>query len=157
MPKIVVGIDPDADKHGVAVYIDGTLTELTMLYGLDIAKKFDKLNPMGSADIVFHIEDVMANQFVYARNTQQSKSSQSKVAMHIGRCQQAQVELMRLLDAYELLYKLHKPQKGNWAKLRMVFENNTGWTKQSNEDTRAAAFMGWLGLRINPQAVPKKD
>jgi len=69
--KIVVGIDPDADKHGVAVYIDGTLTELTMLYGMDIAKKFDRVNPMGSADIVFHIEDVMANQFVYARNTQQ--------------------------------------------------------------------------------------
>jgi hypothetical protein len=145
--KIVVGIDPDADKHGVAVYIDGTLTELAMLYGLDIAKKFDKVNPMGSANIIFHIEDVMANQFVYARNAKQNKSAQSKVAMHIGRCQQAQVELMRLLEAYELPYKLHKPQKGNWAKMRMVFEKNTGWTKQSNEDTRSAAFFGYLGVK----------
>lgn len=144
--KIVVGIDPDADKHGVAVYIDGTLTELTMLYGLDIAKKFDKANPMGSADIVFHIEDVMANQFVYARNTQQSKSAQSKVAMHIGRCQQAQVELMRLLDAYELPYVLHKPQKGNWSKQKELFERITSWAKQSNEDTRAAAYFGYLGV-----------
>jgi hypothetical protein len=147
MQKIVVGVDPDAEKHGVAVYIDGVLTELAMLYGLDIARKFDRINPMGSSDIVFHIEDVMANQFVYARNTQHNKSAQSKVAMHIGRCQQAQVELMRILVAYELPYKLHKPQKGNWAKDKELFEKITGWTKQSNEDTRSAAYFGYLGLK----------
>jgi hypothetical protein len=145
--KIVVGIDPDAERHGVAVYVDGTLIELTMLYGLDIAKKFDKINPMGSADIVFHIENVMANEFVYARNTQHNKSAQSKVAMHIGRCQQAQIELMRLLDAFELPYMLHKPQKGNWATERDVFERVTGWTKQSNNDTRSAAYFGYLGVK----------
>jgi len=147
MRKIVVGIDPDSDKHGVAVYVDGSLTELTMLYGLDIARKFDRMNPMGSADIVFHIEDVMANQFVYARNTQHNKSAQSKVAMHIGRCQQAQVELMRLLDAFELPYVLHKPQKGNWSKQKDLFERITGWEKQSNDDTRAAAYFGYLGVK----------
>jgi hypothetical protein len=147
MRKIVVGVDPDADKHGVAVYIDGVLAELAMLHGLDIVKKFDKINPMGSADIVFHIENVMANQFVYARNTKQSKAAQSKVAMHIGRCQQAQVELIRLLDAFELPYVLHNPQKGNWAKQKEIFERLTGWTKQSNDDTRAAAYFGFLGLK----------
>ena len=145
--KIVVGIDPDAEKHGVAVYVGGVLTELLMLYAIEIVRKFDAINPMGSADIVFHIEDVMVNQFVYSRNSQQNKAAQSKVAMHIGRCQQAQVELMRLLDAYELTYKLHKPQKGNWAKNKELFERITGWTKQSNEDTRAAAYFGYLGVK----------
>ena len=145
--KIVIGIDPDSEKHGVAVYMNGTLIELTMLYGLDIVKKFDKINPMGSSNIIFHIENVMENQFVYKRNAQQNKSAQSKVAMHIGRCQQAQVELMRLLDAFELPYVLHKPQKGNWAKKKDIFELATGWTKQSNDDTRAAAFFGYLGVK----------
>ena len=67
--------------------------------------------------------------------------------MAIGRCQQSQVELMRLIDDRNVNYVLHKPQKGNWAKNKAQFEKVTGWTKRSNEDTRAAAYFGWLGCK----------
>jgi hypothetical protein len=97
---------------------------------------------------IFSIENVMANQFVYARNQKASKAAQSKVAMHIGRCQQAQVELCRQLDRLEIPYVLHKPQRGNWSKNKALFQKITGWEGRSNEDTRAAAFFGWLGLKM---------
>lgn len=143
----VIGIDPDAEKHGVAVYENGKLIDLCMLTTVEIIMRFAPLDPMRLADIKFSIENVMANQFVYARNVKESKAAQSKVAMHIGRCQQAQVELMRWLDHYEFTYALHKPQKGNWSDKRMIFENATGWAKQSNADTRAAAYFGFLELK----------
>ena len=140
----VIGIDPDADKHGVAIYKNGTLIDLRMMNTTEIIQYVLPLEPMGGMAVQFSIENVMANQFVYARNQKASKAAQSKVAMSIGRCQQSQVELMRWLDYHEIPYQLHKPQKGNWADKRMIFENATGWTKQSNADTRAAAYFGFI-------------
>ena len=138
---IVVGIDPDSDKHGVAVYDDAKLVSLSLRSSIEIVESW------AGTDAKFSIEDVMANQFVYTRNQKGSKSAQSKVAMHIGRVQQAQVELMRLLDRYGMPYELHKPQRGNWAKDKAMFERVTGWTERSNEDTRSAAFFGFLALK----------
>ena len=67
--------------------------------------------------------------------------------MSIGRCQQSQSELMRFLDEYKIKYVLHKPQKNNWAKNKHQFEKVTGWVGRSNEDTRSAAYFGFLGLK----------
>lgn len=93
------------------------------------------------------IEDVMTNQFVYRRNQKRSKAMQSKVAMSIGRCQQAQVELMRVMDFYGIEYHLFKPQRGNWAEKKDLFESVTGWDGRSSKDTRSAAFFGYLAIK----------
>lgn len=145
MSSIVVGIDPDSDKHGVAIYIDNKLCELKMCSTIEMVD-FARLYPAS----LFSIEDVCANNFVYARNRHGSKNAQSAIAMRIGRCQQAQTELMRWLDSLGVAYKLHKPQKGNWAENRPQFEKVTGWDKQSNADTRAAAYFGYLALSRMP-------
>jgi hypothetical protein len=143
--RTVIGIDPDAEKFGYARYSDGELSTLANLAMPELVEKiFEAMN--FSEVVVVSIENVMANQFVYARNTQSSKSAQSKVAMHIGRCQQSQVELQRWLEYYGIPYVLHKPQSGNWADKRELFERITGWKGQSNADNRAAAFFGFLAL-----------
>jgi len=142
MMRQIVGIDPDSEKHGVAFYLDGKLVRLEMMNNVEINKEI--LNPF--PDTLFSIENVMANQFVYTRNVKANKSVQSKIAMHIGRCQQAQIELMRWLDNYGITYVLHKPQAGNWADKKELFERITGWEKQSNADTRSAAYFGYLAL-----------
>jgi len=140
--KIVFGIDPDAELFGVAAYIDGKLEKLYQATCPEIIR--DACHLRTNSQIIFSIENVMANQFVYARNRESSKSAESKIAMRIGRCQQAQVELQRWLDFYEIPYVLHKPQKGNWADNKAQFEAVTGWKERSNADTRAAAFFGCL-------------
>lgn len=144
---IVVGIDPDSNNHGVAVYENGKLTNLITANNCEIFQMFlDALDEESLGDMIFSIEDVCANNFVYARNNKGNKSVTSKIAMGIGRCQQAQKELMVWLDWCEIKYVLHKPQKGNWAKNKAQFEKVTGWNGRSNEDTRSAAYFGWLGL-----------
>lgn len=145
--NVIVGIDPDSKKHGVALYAGGILKDLKMF---DTVELIPKLRPF-LGEILVSIEDVMSNQFVYARNRKGGNSEQSKIAMQIGRCQQSQVELMRWLDKYEIPYVLHKPQKGNWADNRAQFEKATGWTGQSNADTRSAAYFGFLELKQSQQ------
>ena len=137
---IVWGVDPDSGRHGVAMYEDGKLVELANLTLMDI------ILHLGGLDCLFSIENVLQNKFVYARN-EHNKKAQSNIAMKIGRCQQAQIELMRALDYYNIPYVLHAPQKGNWAKNKALFEKVTGWNKRSNEDTRSAAYFGWLVLK----------
>lgn len=140
---IIIGVDPDSKKHGVAIYIDGALSALhksnnqELLINTAVSKHLNR-------DILFSIEDICANNFVYSRNNKGNKSVTSKIAMSIGKCQQAQKELMMWLDYYGVKYVLHKPQKGNWAKNKAQFEKITGWTGRSNEDTRSAAYFGWL-------------
>ncbi len=150
--KIIVGIDPDSDRHGFAVYNDGKLIVCASATAVEI---FTWHLPMltESGEILFSIENVMQNQFVYTRNQKASKAEQSKVAMHIGRCQQAQLELMKWLDYYKIPYVLHAPQKGNWSDKKELFEKITGWTGRSNPDSRAAAFFGYLALQDKRNAI----
>ena len=147
MSKIIIGIDPDSKAHGIAVYKDGKLFEILTSTLLDIYRFYIRPYGYDSTEIEFHIEDVCANNFVYSRNNKGNKSVTFKIAMSIGRCQQSQSELMRFLDEYKIKYVLHKPQKNNWAKNKHQFEKVTGWVGRSNEDTRSAAYFGFLGLK----------
>lgn len=144
--RIVIGVDPDSEAFGVAEYRDGVLESLLMLQLVAVIDKALFAKQLG-CEVVFSIENVLANQFVYARNRQRKKSVESQIAMRIGRCQQAQVELQRMLDHYQIPYVLHSPQKGNWADKRELFQKITGWKGNSNPDTRAAAFFGFLALK----------
>src|SRR5690606_36446662 len=142
-----IGVDPDSERFGIAAYFAGNLKVCATATIVEI---FTQHLPewLKFGDVQFSIENVMVNQFVYARNRKGSTANQSKIAMHIGRCQQAQVALMRWLDHYGIPYVLHKPQKGNWADNKAQFEKVTGWTGRSNPDTRSAVYFGYLSLKV---------
>ena len=142
LERFIIGVDPDSDKHGVATYKEGVLVNLQMLARPELIKWISSTY----GGVIVSIEDVLKNNFIYARNQAGNKSVQAKIGLNIGRCQQAQAELMRDLDNLSIRYVLHKPQKGNWAKNKAQFEKATGWQGKSNEDTRAAAYFGYLEL-----------
>ena len=143
MAKIVIGVDPDSDRHGTAIYRDGELIKLATQETYFTALNAKKYKDLGD-DVLVSIEDVCANDFVYTRNTKKNKAVHAKVALCIGRCQQAQKELMRLLDYFKIEYVLHEPSAANWVKNKSRFQAVTGWSKRSNEDTRSAAYFGFL-------------
>lgn len=149
MTDLVIGIDPDAVKHGLAVYAD---RKLVSLHNFDLLDLIEFIEPhCGLGKPVIALENVMANKFVYRRNRKPTKAQESRVAMSIGRVQQAQVELERLLDKkLGLKPILFTPQSGNWATNETMFQRMTGWDKRSNQDQRAAAFFGWLAINRRP-------
>jgi len=143
--KIIVGIDPDCDRNGYAVYVDGFLSVCATATVVEIITSHLP-TLLGFGSVIFSIENVLANNFVYSRNANKNNGVEKDIARKIGRCQQAQIELMRWLDHYEIPYFLHKPQKGNWADNKALFERITGWKGSSNQDSRAAAYFGYLAL-----------
>lgn len=137
----IIGIDPDSVAHGVAIYRNGKLAELRMMTLVEVVKNFFETGK----EIMLSIENVSSNNFIYARNQAKIKI-QSNIAIKVGRNQQAQQELMRWADYYNIPYQLHKPTKSNWANSKTVFERVTGWKGRSNKDTRSAAYFGYLAL-----------
>lgn len=146
MAKVVFGCDPDSEAHGIAKYVDGKLFSLMQLNLSEIIHLALHHKECGH-DVVFSIEDVQSNKFVYARNEHKSKAAQSSIAMRVGRCQQAQVEMQRMLDHHRIPYSLFPPCRSNWADNKPFFERVTGWKGQSNSDTRSAAYFGMLKVQ----------
>lgn len=143
----IVGVDPDSDKHGIAIYSNGKLLTLAEWALPEVIKFIVDYEGYGFEGVLFSIENVMFNNFIYGRNENRSKKVQSEIARRTGRCQQSQVELVRMLEHHGIKYQLHKPQLGNWAGNKPLFEKVTGWQGRSNKDTRSAAFFGYLALQ----------
>ena len=151
MSEIIIGIDPDSKKHGVAIYEYGKLTHLfsasllelfSFIEGEYVVSNYKKFEA--------HIEDVngiSSNTFhVYKKDSLPVKL---KKAEHVGKCKQAQLELERMLEYFEIKIVHHKVSK-QWkdsATGKEILKRLTGWDKQSNEDTRSAAYFGFLGLK----------
>ena len=149
--KYVIGIDPDSKKHGVAIYEDGRRDRLDMMDLMQLMTYIQNLNermPFGEW-IDVHIEDVASQNFMYQKHRTNSRKIDESITRRVGMCQQAQIEVERMID--HLIggshITKHRPSK-SWKDKngKAQFEKVTGWTGRSNEDTRSAAYFGFLGL-----------
>ena len=146
MAKIIIGIDPDSKAHGVAVYVSGYLQQLyslnlpTFIGILDFYSNIDN-------DVEIHIEDVCANNAVFRIGDNQKVAG--AMGRSLGMVQQSQVELERFVscDSYANVKVVKHKISKMWKKDKAQFEKVTGWVGRSNEDTRSAAYFGWLGCK----------
>ncbi len=147
--KYVIGIDPDSTAHGVASYDNGELLSLKSMPLMEIVLKIEELKRLGFlGSVEAHIEDVNANKS-YWHNTKGSRASFAKSASDMGKCRQSQIELERVFEHYKIPVVKHKISK-KWKSAKIgkpEFERVTGWKGRSNEDTRSAAWFGYLGSR----------
>jgi hypothetical protein len=142
MSKIIIGCDPDSKAHGIAVYSDGELLDLRCMSLVDIMNYTD-----WDDSFEVHIEDVNGVSAAFmARDKKANIHVKLKMAQNIGMCKQAQLELERFFESKGVKIVHHKISK-MWKKDKSQFEKVTGWTGRSNEDTRSAAYFGWLGCK----------
>lgn len=144
MSKFVIGCDPDSKAHGVAIYEDGKLTELHSLQLIEFYTLIKNLKQFGK--VVVSIEDNNAISAIYAGrfNNKDSQAVKSKKAQHVGMCKQAQIEVERVCESLGVEIVRQKPSKQWKDTNNRQFELVTGWKERSNEDTRSAAYFGWL-------------
>jgi len=144
--KITIGIDPDSKAHGVAIYENDKLTRLECFTLIQLMELFNFNYENELKNITIHIEDVLSMNAVFAQRQKRANwNTHGKMANSIGKCQQSQVELERLFEYLGLKVVKHKISKA-WKKDKKQFELFTGWKSRSNEDTRSAAYFGYLGL-----------
>lgn len=147
MSNYVIGIDPDSEKYGMALYKDGKLTSLlsrnvpgAWLYIDELAKRQSEGHLVTAV-----VENVKGKSCVFRqRSDGKSRAAFGVVAQRLGMCKQSQTVIVDILRHHEIKTILMPPQKGNFADNRSLFEKATGWKGRSNKDTRSAAFFGYL-------------
>lgn len=147
MNKIIIGVDPDSDKHGISVYNEGKLDGLTVMNNLQMYLWIKSLLLTSKKEeIEFHIENVCANKATFYKIGISNETAKQAVTRGVGKCQQAQVELERVVEHFGIKIVHHKISS-MWKdkKGKKQFERATGWKGRSNEDNRSAAYFGWLG------------
>ena len=146
--RVVIGVDPDSKKHGIAIYYDGELDDLLMLELYECMELMDAM-----PDALWAIEHVTKSNAVFGKNKQNSFGGNAQVGRGIGLCQQSMTELVRMLQHKKIEYKLIPPTRDNWTSKSQGknglarFQRLTGWDKRSNPEKRSAAYFGYLASR----------
>jgi hypothetical protein len=148
--KLVIGIDPDSKKHGVSFYLNGNLTNLESMEIIELYE-WVKNCPIHHASVEIHIEDVngVSASFGARDKSGANMHMRLKMAQHIGMCKQSQIEVERVAQKLGVKLVKHKLSK-KWKSAKIgkpEFEKLTGWSGRSNEDTRSAAWFGYIGSR----------
>ncbi len=149
MRQITIGTDPDSEKHGVAIYVNGKLEYLHSWTLMEIYEYAQTLCAHGD-NVEFHIENVCGNNAVFVKTGLKKGRAENNAARSLGKCQQAQVELERALSLLDVKIVHHRISSA-WKKSgpgKKLLKMHTGWDGQSNEDKRSAAYFGWLGCKM---------
>ena len=140
MKKLIIGVDPDVDGKGFAIYEDGVLTEFKILSLIHLYQ-FIEMVEYPIYEIEVHIEDLHSNKGCWT-------GGGSGGARNVGRCEQMQLEVERVFKHFNIKVVRHKVSS-RWKKgpaALKEFKQVTGWKGRSNEDTRSAAYFGYLGV-----------
>lgn len=147
MNKLIIGCDPDSDKNGFAFYKEGKLTHLSSKDIVNTYKLFERLS-LSDKEVVLHIENVNGNRCSsFNWRPQDTKGVKAKKSEGVGKCKQAQVSVERIAEHFGIEIIRH-PVSSKWKsqKEKSEFQQITGWTERSNEDTRSAAWFGYQAV-----------
>lgn len=151
---LIVGIDPDTKKHGVAWLLDGRIIKLASLATDDLVA--DLLNAAKSVPILIKLEDVNAHKPVFQRKDQNHRQMM-RIAQNVGAVKHAATQLLDKLNTthlkVNLVYPLPKAISGKQFN-RDSFNAFTGWQGSSNGDTRDAAMIAMFGYVVNQPMDP---
>jgi len=150
---IRIGIDPDIDKSGVAIMINGELKCLINLpfHGLmqTIADNFEDYTTQCDTvlhdpnEVHYYIEHVELIKTVWDRPGM-TQAGKIKLAQNVGMVKAVGRLIGQKLDECGRDYKLIPPLKGFFklGKTDAKFFNSLmGWTGRSNADNRDAALL----------------
>ena len=149
MSKVIIGCDPDSSKSGIAVYKDGKLQYLKAMTIVELMSCFNH-ESAHSKDVELHIENLKGVSAAFTgANAKQPQAVKMKMAQYVGMCKQVQTEVERIAEHFGIKVVHHKISK-QWKDAKTgksLFQRATGWEGKSNEDTRSAAYFGFLGCR----------
>jgi len=149
--KLVLGIDPDSDKHGIAVYRNGALSELLNLNTIQLYKHITEHEKVAlkRGEIEIHMENPKGNNSsAFSHRPSDPQGVKFKKSEGVGRVKQAQHSIEQMAEELGIEVKLYRNSSA-WKKGsdKKLFERATGWTGRSNEETRSAAYFGKLGCK----------
>ena len=143
--RLVVGIDPDLVKSGVAITRAGGLVYIDALSFPELLEFVRDLLPEQPTVIV---EEVEADKTTYRRPDTNDREH-ARIAQNVGQVKGVKrvlVECLQAMGADVVLVKpLRDPVKKRAKKDADYFNKVTGWKGRTNEDKRDAAMLALWG------------
>lgn len=139
MSSMVIGIDPDLKKSGVAVAIDGKLSTLDCLRLLDLIAFIYEHKHCAH----FVIENVNHDKATYVRPGA-SKSVMQNISQKVGMVKAIGIVVEEILTDIGAEFTSMKPLRGAVKKAKNdaeLFNRITGWQGKSNQDKRDAGLL----------------
>ena len=139
---ILIGIDPDVDKSGVCIMING---RIDILKTSDFFKLFDELNDadwfasLHDLPIMVYVECGFLNKGNWRVNSKQSQSAAAKTAENVGRNHETAKKICEMCSYLGIKFEQIRPTK---AKINAkTFKSITKWEGQTNQEKRDAAML----------------
>lgn len=137
MDKILIGIDPDIDKSGVAINHCGEIT-LQVLRFFDL---FETLKTLKLQDIpmLVVVEGGWLNKTNFHTKKQGSAKLNAKIGNHVGANHEVGRKIVEMLEYLNILHRVIRPTKTKYnAKL---FKMVTGIKEVTNQEKRDAYML----------------
>jgi len=138
---LYIGIDPDVDKSGFAVWNKP-------------AQKFESIEALGLAEIMsffqvmkISIEIVVIEAGYMNKGNRhtfkgQTVAAAAKTGENVGRNHQRGMDIVEILEWMRIPYRLQKPITPNkWKDDAAYFKTITGWHGKTNPEKRDAAML----------------
>jgi hypothetical protein len=138
---LYIGIDPDVDKSGFAVWNKP-------------AQKFESIEALGLAEIMsffqvmkISIEIVVIEAGYMNKGNRhtfkgQTVAAAAKTGENVGRNHQRGMDIVEILEWMKIPYRLQKPITPNkWKDDAAYFKTITGWHGKTNPEKRDAAML----------------
>lgn len=137
MNKIFIGIDPDVEKNGVAIWYPKTKQlELNNLKFFDV---FELIKAMKIRNEIIVTIDAgwlnKSNFHVIGTN----KNVNGKIGERVGANHETGRKIAEMCDYLGVAYELHRPTRSKVNK--EVFKQITGYKGRTNQETRDAGML----------------
>ncbi|MDV2440712.1 hypothetical protein QR665_14715 [Acinetobacter gerneri] len=139
IPKpLIIGIDPDLEKSGVAVLKDGSLRLDNMRF-YDLTQYFE-VNKDQIKKVVIEAGWMNKKSNLHGR-IGQSKRAGERIAKNVGENHATGKLLVEMAESLGLAVVLVKPTKSK--KNSEEFNRITGWQGRTNQEQRDAGMLIW--------------
>ena len=160
---IVIGIDPDVDKNGVAMLDCNTrtltITTLTFPQLLDYLQYQKRQAEVQGRNIIVAVEAGWMNQGNWHLKYRDNRNVAVAKGVHQGRNEQVSRIIGQMCERYELHYEFIKPLRKTWKgkDAKITHEELayfTGIKGHTNQEGRDAALIAWVyagfAVRVSP-------
>lgn len=162
---IVIGIDPDVDKNGVALLNSNTkllnITTLTFPDLLDYLLYQKRIAESTEQHLIVAIEAGWLNKGNWHVKRGQSVIAAAKTGQNTGRNEQVSRIIGQMCERYGLHYEFIRPLKKCWhGKDGKITHEElsyfTGIAGHTNQEGRDAALIAWIyagfAVRVDPNS-----
>ena len=166
---IIIGIDPDSEKNGVAFYERKTkrleATTLPFPELLDYIRQENKKALEANLQLIVVVEAGWLNKTHWHLNIHDSRQKCAKIGNDVGRNHETGRKIAEMLEHWGITHKLVKPLalkvggrnlwKGTDGKITASeMKEMTGLTGRTNQEARDAALIAWVHAGEPLKIVP---